>query len=305
MERYRSANAYFKEKFNEKVYKLALDAGFTCPNRDGTLGYGGCIFCAGGAGEFAEKGTDIKSQIERAKSRIVKKSAAKKFIAYFQSYTNTYAPVERLEKIFLKAVQTPEVAAVAIATRPDCLPYDILLLLKKLNDIKPVFVELGLQTSNENTATLIRRGYPLSVYDNAVKNLKNIGVNVVTHVILGLPYENKETMLETIKHVAKVGSDGIKLQLLHVLKDTDLEKMYIRREFSTLSFEDYLDILCDAVEILPPDIIIHRLTGDAPKRLLIAPEWSADKKRVLNGINAEFERRNVIQGKKYFPENLS
>lgn len=303
MERYRSVNAYFKEQFKEKVYKLALDANFTCPNRDGTIGFGGCVFCAGGAGEFAEKGDDIKSRIERAKSRISQKTAAKKFIAYFQSYTNTYAPVKRLEQIFFEAVQTPEVVAISIATRPDCLPDDVLLLLKKLNDIKPVFVELGLQTSNESTATLIRRGYPLSVYDKAVKDLKNIGINVVTHVILGLPYESKETMLKTVKHVAKAGSNGIKLQLLHVLKGTDLEKMYINREFSTLSFEDYLDVLCDAIEILPLDIIIHRLTGDAPKRLLIAPEWSADKKRVLNGINAEFEKRNVIQGKKYLNSN--
>ena len=299
MERYYSLNAYLKKKYGEKVNKLALDLGFTCPNRDGKISTGGCIFCAGGAGEFAEKGSDIKTQIERAKRRVADKISSGKYIAYFQSYTNTYAPVEILEILFMQAIELPEIVALSIATRPDCLPDDVLLLLKKLNRIKPVTVELGLQTIHEKTAQFINRGYSLSVYDSAVSNLKNIGVEVVTHVILGLPYENKQMMLDSVKHVAKVGSNGIKLQLLHVLEGTLLETLYKNGDFNTLSFDEYLDILCDAIEILPPEIVIHRITGDAPKRLLVAPLWSADKKRVLNSIKAEFEKRNVIQGKRY------
>ncbi len=298
MERYNSFNSYMKERFGEKVYKLALDAGMTCPNRDGTLGTGGCIFCAGGAGEFSEKDCgDLQTQIERAKARIRAKTDAEKFIAYFQSYTNTYAPAERLEALFFPVADLPEIEAVSVATRLDCLGGDVLGVLERLRKKKPLFVELGLQTIHEESARLIRRGYPLSVYESAVKDLNGIGAEVVTHVILGLPRESAEMMEETVRYAGRSGARGIKLQLLHVLAGTELQKMYERGEFSVLSAEEYIDILCRSIEVLPPEIVVHRLTGDAPKRLLVAPAWSADKKRVLNAIRAEFERRNVIQGK--------
>lgn len=298
MERYHSFNSYMKERFGGKVYKLALDAGMTCPNRDGTLGTGGCIFCAGGAGEFSEKDCgDLQTQIERAKSRIRAKTDAEKFIAYFQSYTNTYAPAERLEALFFPVADLPEIEAVSVATRPDCLGGDVLDVLERLRKKKPLFVELGLQTIHEESARLIRRGYPLSVYERAVKDLNGIGAEVVTHVILGLPRESAEMMEETVRYVGRSGARGIKLQLLHVLAGTELQKMYERGEFSVLSAEEYIDIMCRSIEALPPEIVVHRLTGDAPRRLLVAPAWSADKKRVLNAIRAEFERRNVIQGK--------
>ena len=298
MERYYSFNSYMKERFGGKVYKLALDAGMTCPNRDGTLGTGGCIFCAGGAGEFSEKDCgDLQTQIERAKSRIRAKTDAEKFIAYFQSYTNTYAPAERLEALFFPVADLPEITAVSVATRPDCLGGEVLDVLERLRKKKPLFVELGLQTMHEESARLIRRGYPLSVYERAVKDLNGIGAEVVTHVILGLPRESAEMMEETVRYVGRSGARGIKLQLLHVLAGTELQKMYERGEFSVLSADEYIGVLCRMVEALPPDIVVHRLTGDAPRRLLVAPAWSADKKRVLNAIRAEFERRNVIQGK--------
>lgn len=298
MERYHSFNSYMKERFGGKVYKLALDAGMTCPNRDGTLGTGGCIFCAGGAGEFSEKDCgDLQTQIERAKARIRAKTDAEKFIAYFQSYTNTYAPAERLEALFFPVADLPEIEAVSVATRPDCLGGDVLDVLERLRKKKPLFVELGLQTIHEKSARLIRRCYPLSVYERAVKDLNGIGAEVVTHVILGLPRESAEMMEETVRYVGRSGARGIKLQLLHVLAGTELQKMYERGEFSVLSADDYIGVLYRMVEALPPDIVVHRLTGDAPRRLLVAPAWSADKKRVLNAIRAEFERRNVIQGK--------
>lgn len=297
MERYYSFNSYLRERFGGKVYKLALDAGMTCPNRDGTLGTGGCIFCAGGAGEFSEKDCGgVKAQLERAKARVRAKTDAEKFIAYFQSYTNTYAPAERLEELFFPVAELPEIAAVSVATRPDCLGGEILNVLEKLRQKKPLFVELGLQTIHEESARLIRRGYPLSVYDEAVKNLHAIGANVVTHVILGLPRESADMMEGTVRYAGR-GADGVKLQLLHVLAGTDLQKMYGRGEFSVFTLSEYIDILCRCVEALPPETVVHRLTGDAPKRLLIAPAWSADKKRVLNEIKAEFERRDVRQGK--------
>ncbi len=292
-EKYRTLNSYFKEVFGEKVYKLALDGGMTCPNRDGTIGSGGCIFCSeGGSGDFAEKLCgDIHTQLERAKLRVRKKTKTDKFIAYFQSYTNTYADVGYLRRLFFAAISEPSVVGLSIGTRPDCLPSDVLKLLKELNEIKPVFVELGLQTIHKATEILIRRGYPLEVFDEAVKSLKEIGVNTVVHVILGLPHETPQMMLETVKYVGKSGADGIKLQLLHVLKGTELEKMYLRGEFEVLTMEEYIDILCSCIEALPKEIVIHRITGDAPKRLLVAPKWSADKKRVLNCINSELNKR--------------
>ena len=299
--RYRSASSYFKETFGEKVYKLALDGGMTCPNRDGKCGTRGCIFCSeGGSGEFAEPlNGDVRGQILRAVKRIENKTKASKFIAYFQNYTNTYADTEYLSDLFTAATDNDSVVALSIGTRPDCLPEDVIALLRRLNENKPVYVELGLQTIHEDTAKYIRRGYPLEIYDQAVKRLRSVGINVITHLIIGLPGEDKNKILESIDHVGKIGTDGVKLQLLHVLEGTDLSKDYKSGEFSTLSLEEYADILCDAIERLPKSVVVHRITGDAPKRLLIAPLWSADKKTVLNYLNGCFEKRNVIQGSRF------
>ena len=299
--RYRSASSYFKETFGEKVYKLALDGGMTCPNRDGKCGIRGCIFCSeGGSGEFAEPlNGDVRGQILRAVKRIENKTKASKFIAYFQNYTNTYADTAYLSDLFSAAIDNDSVVALSIGTRPDCLPEDVIALLRRLNENKPVYVELGLQTIHEDTAKYIRRGYPLEIYDQAVKRLRSVGINVITHLIIGLPGEDKNKILESIDHVGKIGTDGIKLQLLHVLEGTDLSKDYKSGEFSTLSLEEYADILCDAIERLPKSVVVHRITGDAPKRLLIAPLWSADKKTVLNYLNGCFEKRNVIQGSRF------
>ena len=296
---YFSLNKYLKNTFGEKVYKISLNGNMTCPNRDGTLGTKGCIFCSrGGSGEFAaESLLSIHEQIEQAKLRIRKKSDCKKFIAYFQPFTNTYAPTEYLEKIFTEAISEPDVVALSIATRPDCLGNDVLNLLEKLNKIKPVWVELGLQTIHEDTAEYIRRMYPLSVYDSAVESLHKIGINVITHIILGLPNESKEMMLESVKYVGDK-TDGIKLQLLHILKDTDLCDEYELGKFDVLTMDEYIDILCDCVELLPENVVIHRLTGDGDKKILVAPMWSADKMRVLNTINREFTMRDVTQGRR-------
>lgn len=296
---YYSLNEYLKDTFGEKVYKISLNGGMTCPNRDGTLGSRGCIFCSrGGSGEFAANAIlDIKSQIEQAKQRIKAKTDCRKFIAYFQPFTNTYASVDYLEKIFTQAIEGDEIAALSIATRPDCLGDDVLELLDRLNKIKPVWVELGLQSIHKQTADYIRRGYELDVYDIAVRNLHNIGINVITHIILGLPNESKEMMIDTVKYVGE-RTDGVKLQLLHILKDTDLLDDYNAGKFKALSLEEYIDILCDCIEVLPKNVVIHRITGDGDKKLLVAPMWSADKKKVLNTINKIFSQRNITQGKR-------
>lgn len=284
---YYSLNKYLRNTFGDKVYKISLNAGFTCPNRDGTIGTRGCIFCsAGGSGDFAESADlSITEQIEQGKKRVENKIKSGKYIAYFQAYTNTYAPIEILREKYYEAVNHPDIVAVSIATRPDCLGDDVISLLDEINKIKPLFVELGLQTIHEKSAEYIRRGYSLDVYDKAVENLKKIGVNVVVHIILGLPNETKEDMLETVKYVCTSGVDGIKLQLLHVLKNTDLEKEYLAGRFKVLEFEEYLDIIKACVDVIPENIVIHRLTGDGAKKDLIAPLWSADKKKVLNAIN--------------------
>lgn len=296
---YYSFNEYLQNQFGEKLYKLSLETGCTCPNRDGTLGTGGCIFCsAGGSGEFAECAqADVNTQIENAKARVAKKFKSEHYIAYFQSYTNTYGDLKHLRNIFFTAAKNPCIKAISIATRPDCLPTGVLEMLRELNNVKPVFVELGLQTVHEDTAKFIRRGYPLSVYGKAVQDLHDIDINVVTHIILGLPFETKAQMLQTVRYVGSIGSDGIKLQLLHILRGTDLEKFYETGAFEVLSKDDYLDILCDCVEVLPKTTVIHRLTGDAPKKLLVAPLWSADKKDVLNSIHKTFAERSIQQGK--------
>ena len=304
-ERYYSLNRYLRETFGEKVYKLALDGGMTCPNRDGTVGTGGCIFCsAGGSGDFAEGRCEtVAAQIERARARIRGKSDAKKFIAYFQSYTNTYAPVEYLEKLFTEAIREPEVVALSIGTRPDCLPEEVVQLLERLNRIKPVWVELGLQTIHADTARYIRRGYELGVYEDALARLKAAGITVIVHVILGLPGEDREKMLQTIDYLSGPHRPhGIKLQLLHVLEGTELAEQYRARKFRCMEMEEYFDILFACLERLPEDMVIHRLTGDGPKRSLIAPLWTGDKKRVLNGMNRELERRDIWQGSAKKPE---
>lgn len=290
MSYYKTVNDYLKQKYGEKVYKVSINGGFTCPNRDGTLGTGGCIFCSGmGSGDFApEASMSVKDQIEAG----IKQTKAKnptKFIAYFQAFTNTYAPVEKLERLYTEALDHPSIVGISIATRPDCLSDEVLELIKRLNRIKPVWVELGLQTVKEETAEYIRRGYPLSVYDEAVKKLKNIGVEVITHVILGLPGETREDMLKTVDHVAKSGATGIKLQLLHVIRGTDLEKDYNAGLFECMSMEEYVSLIKDCIDILPRKMIIHRMTGDGDKRTLVAPLWSADKKRVLNALHGALD----------------
>lgn len=285
--KYYSLNKYLRNTFGCKVYKLSLDGGFTCPNRDGTIDTRGCIFCSkGGSGDFAESRLlSITEQIEQGKKRVENKIKSGKYIAYFQAFTNTYAPVEALRKKFYEAINHKDIVALSIATRPDCLGDDILALLDELNRIKPVFMELGLQTIHERSAAYIRRGYPLSVYDDAVKKLNAIGINIVVHVILGLPNESKADMLDTVKYVCNSGINGIKLQLLHILKNTDLADEYYRGNVKVLELDEYIDLVKACVEIIPKDIVIHRLTGDGAKKDLIAPLWSADKKNVLNKIN--------------------
>lgn len=284
--KYTTLNNYLKERFGEKVYKIALNGGFTCPNRDGKIGTRGCIFCSkGGSGDFAESpDLTITEQIENGKKRLEKKIKNGKYIAYFQAFTNTYAPVEKLRAIYTEAINHPDIVALSIGTRPDCLGDDVLALLDELNKVKPIFVELGLQTINEATARYIRRGYTLEVYDKAVADLHKIGINVVTHIILGLPGESKNDMLKSVEYACKV-TDGIKLQLLHILNGTDLAKDYEQGKFEVLTLEQYTEIIKECVQIIPENVVIHRLTGDGAKKDLIAPLWSADKKTVLNTIN--------------------
>lgn len=285
---YYSLNNYLKDTFGQKIYKIAIDAGFTCPNRDGRVGTGGCIFCSAyGSGDFTFRNRPIDEQIEEGKKLLSKKVNPEtgKYIAYFQSYTNTYAPVDELRQKFMTAINREDIVALSIATRPDCLPEEVLQLIKELNSIKPVWVELGLQTIKTETAKYIRRGYDLPVYDRAVENLKKIGIpQIITHIIIGLPGETKEDMLSTVKYVVNSGSNGIKLQLLHVLEGTDLATDYKNGQFEALSMEEYLDIIAAAVAIIPKDIVIHRLTGDGAKKDLIAPLWSGNKKYVINEL---------------------
>ena len=301
-EHYYSLNRYLRETFGEKVYKLALDGGMSCPNRDGAIGTGGCIFCsAGGSGDFAEgRCASVSGQIARAKGRIRSKTGAEKFVAYFQSYTNTYAPVEYLERLFTEAISEPSVAALSVGTRPDCLPDPVVALLERLNRRKPVWVELGLQTIHPESARYIRRGYELEVYEDALRRLKAAGLTVIVHVILGLPGESREDMLATIDYLGGAHRpDGVKLQLLHVLEGTDLADLWRAGRVPVMEPEEYYDLLCECIRRLPPDMVIHRLTGDGPKRILLAPLWTGDKKRVLNDLNRELARQNVRQGAHY------
>lgn len=296
--RYYSLDAYFKQTFGEKLYKLSLDSGMGCPNRDGTISYGGCIFCSeGGSGDFAvPRMKRMDEQIEYAKTLVSRKYTGSRYIAYFQSYTNTYADVDELRKLFFPVIQREDIAGLSIATRPDCLQEDKMALIAELASVKPVWVELGLQTIHQKTAELINRGYQLDVYDNAVFRLKQAGADVITHMIVGLPGETKEEMLATTAYIGQSGSDGIKIQLLHVLKNTKLYEMYELGEFKTLEEDEYVSLVADIIAILPPHIVIHRLTGDGDKSILVSPKWSGDKRRVLNKINHELKCRQLYQG---------
>lgn len=300
--RYYSLNSYLKNTFGTKVYKLALNGGMTCPNRDGTVGVGGCIFCSeGGSGDFASCAVDsIARQIAAAKEKVARKMPADecgKYIAYFQAFTNTYAPVSYLKNIFSEALSQPDIVALSIATRPDCLGDDVLDLLEVLNREKPVWVELGLQTIHAETATYIRRGYDLACFDRAVVALKSRGLQVIVHVILGLPGEDKEKMLQTVRYVGACGADGIKLQLLHVLEHTDLALDYATGKVPVMEQDAYIDLVIDCLEVLPPSMVIHRLTGDGPKNILIAPLWSGNKRAVRNALSRRLEERDSWQGR--------
>ena len=294
---YRSLNAYLRETFGCKVYKLALSTGCTCPNRDGTLGSRGCIFCSG-SGEFAASAAlPIAEQITQAKRLVAAKAGPDaRYIAYFQDYSNTYALADQLRPLFMDAIDQDDICALSIATRPDCLPPDILALLLELRKKKPVWVELGLQTIHASTAQYIRRGYPLSVFDDAVWRLKALDIHVIAHMILGLPGETPEMMVQTARYIGQSGADGIKLHLLHVLSGTDLAADYSAGKFETMPLDEYISVLEACLRVLPRSLVIHRMTGDGAKRSLIAPLWSADKKRVLNAINRRFLSDDLEQG---------
>ena len=299
--RYYSFDYYLKNTFGEKIYRISLNGGMTCPNRDGTVGHGGCIFCSGGgSGEFAsDPALSIREQIESGKERLSHKRPVNAYIAYFQAFTNTYAPVDYLRTIFTEAIAHPQVVLLSIATRPDCLQPEIVELLAQLNQIKPVWVELGLQTMHEDTARDIRRGYPLSVFEDAVNRLRAAGLEVIVHTILGLPGEDQERMFETLHYLNDQDIQGIKLQLLHILKGTDLAVRYEENPFHVFTMEEYVKLIPACVEILRPDLVIHRLTGDGPKDLLIETRWSLAKRTVLNNIHREFRLQDTWQGKKY------
>lgn len=299
--RYYSFDSYLKQTFGEKVYKISLNGGFTCPNRDGTLGTRGCIFCSeGGSGDFAPDAVlPIGEQIKEGIRMIRQKTDASKYIAYFQAFTNTYAPYEKLHSLFYETIQREEIVGLAIGTRPDCLPPDVIKLLSELNEIKPVFVELGLQTIHEKTAGFIRRGYPLSCFDRAVKELHSIGINVVVHLILGLPGETEEMMLESVRYLNQLPVNGVKLSLLHVLKHTDLGALYEKHLFPVYELDDYVDLVIRCIEELREDIVIHRLTGDGPRDLLIAPRWTLNKRKVLNEISRRMKEIDSQQGKRF------
>ncbi len=299
--RYYSLDSYLKQTFGEKVYKITLNGGMSCPNRDGHIGRGGCIFCsANGSGDFAgDASLSITEQIETGKEDLLKKRPVHSYIAYFQAFTNTYAPVEYLEKIFLEAIRDPDVKVLSVATRPDCLGEGVLELLKRLNQIKPVWVELGLQTIHPKTARFIRRGYNLDVFDQAVRRLRQIGVTVIVHMILYLPGETDNMMLDTLDYLNQSDIQGIKLQLLHILKGTDLAQVYADTPFHIPDMEEYVHMLGTCIARLRPDMVIHRLTGDGPKDLLIAPLWTGAKRTVLNRIHQYLKESDIWQGKEY------
>ena len=303
--RYYSLDYYIKETFGEKLYKLSLDGGMTCPNRDGKIDSRGCIFCsAGGSGDFAgDRRLPIHEQLSQAKQLVSRKHTGSSYIAYFQAYTNTYAPIDYLEKIFTEAINEPDIRVISIATRPDCLSSEVLQLLSRLNEIKPVWIELGLQTIHKESADFIRRGYSLDVFEKAVYDLKNIGISVITHVILCLPHENSEMMLDTISYLNQLPINGIKLHLLHILKGTDLAEVYEENPFYLPNLQEYLELLGTIIAHLREDIVIHRLTGDGPKNLLIAPLWTGNKRLVLNRVQKYLKDADIWQGKELSCQN--
>ena len=299
--RYHSLNYFLREKFGEKVFKISLDGGFSCPNRDGTISKGGCLFCSErGSGDFAGgREFSIKRQFQDVKTMMAKKWKSGKYIAYFQAYTNTYAPVDVLQKKYEEALQEEGVVALAIATRPDCLGEEVLDLLETINKKYYVWIELGLQTSKDEVAKKINRGYKLQVFEDAIESLKKRNIDFVVHSIFGLPGEKKEDMLKTVDYIAHSGAQGVKFHLLHLMKNTPLVKLYEEGELEFLSQEDYIEILCKSVEMLPENMVIHRLTGDAPRELLIGPMWSLKKWEVLNAIDKAMVDNDVYQGKKF------
>ncbi|HWQ30136.1 MAG TPA: TIGR01212 family radical SAM protein [Negativicutes bacterium] len=302
--RYNTLNHYLREKFGEKVFKISLDAGFTCPNRDGKISEGGCAFCSPrGSGDFAGTASDLVEQFHEVRNMMNKKWKSGSYIAYFQAYTNTYAPVEILREKYYSILGQEDVVGIAIATRPDCLPGDVMDLLSEINEKTYLWVELGLQTMHENTASLINRGYQLETYIASVKELKKRSIEVVTHQILGLPGENREEMLQTLDFIANTGTQGIKLHLLHLLEDTRLVEFYRSGGFDLMSMEDYIETVVDCIERLPEDMVIHRITGDGPRDTLIGPKWSLKKFEVINAIEHLLMDRDTWQGKKYKPDN--
>lgn len=296
---YNSLNYELKKEFGKKIAKISIDGGFTCPNRDGSVGYGGCIFCSSkGSGDFAEsRKLSIKEQIEKGKEQTSKKWKDAGYIAYFQSYTNTYAPINELRKKYYEAIECKDICGIAIATRPDCLPFDVLELLSEINEKTYLWVELGFQTSNENSAKFINRCYDNLVFENTVKELKKRNIKVVVHTIMGLPNETKEDMLNTVKYVCSFNIDGIKLQLLHILSDSKLYEYYKENKFHILDKEEYTDIIIEAIENIPENIVIHRITGDGSRENLIEPLWSLDKRGTLNLIHKKMREKHSFQGK--------
>ncbi len=298
---YRSLNEYYRSIFGRKTAKISLDGGFTCPNRDGTCGTRGCLFCsAGGSGDFAENAAlSITEQIENGKAQTAKKWKSPAYIAYFQAFTNTYAPVEELRQKYNEALACPDVAGISIATRADCLPEEVLSLLAELNQKTRLWVELGLQTADEASAAFIRRGYPLSVFTQAVNALAERGIPVVVHIILGLPGETKETLAQTIAYLNSLPIQGVKLQLLHVLSDSDLAELYHAGQYTPLKKEEYIALVADCIAHLREDIVVHRLTGDGDKNTLLAPLWSLNKRDVLNALHKYLKENHIRQGMSY------
>ncbi len=297
-----TGNEYFRKRFGHKVYKLSLNGGMTCPNRDGKIDTRGCIFCSkGGSGEFAASSLlPVKQQLSSAKKLVAGKVPSDcKYIAYFQAYTNTYADTSYLRKIYYEAIEAPDVVALSVATRPDCIDDKILSVLSEINAIKPVIIELGFQTSNEESAAFIRRGYTNDVFENCVKLLHSNNIEVIAHVIIGLPYETETDILSTVDYLNLLPVNGVKFQLLHILSDTDLHEYYTNTNFKILTLEEYTDILLKCILRLRSDIVIHRMTGDGPKSMLIEPKWSANKKLVLNYINQQLKRHNITQGENH------
>lgn len=298
--RFHSLDYEMKRRYGEKVYRLALNGGFTCPNRDGKVGWDGCIFCsAGGSGDFASSPLlSVTEQIAQQKAMLRSKRPVRKFIAYFQAFTSTYAPVARLEELYMEAIRDPDVAILAIGTRPDELPDEVISLLGRLNQIKPVWIELGLQTIHEETAAFIRRGYPLSCFEDALRRLRQAQIEVIVHTILYLPGETPEDMLSTMHYLARQDIQGIKLSLLHVLEHTDLATLYKKQPFYLPTIEEYVEMVITILEQLPPELVIHRLTGDGPSDLLIAPDWTRNKRQVLNTLGKRMKEKDTWQGKK-------